>query len=245
MRADTCEREGCGRDGGSRSPSHRHQHSAYASDVAAVVKFAVVTDRSGRWLPPPDWPQHRSAPDGLEFVRRFINTTNRTSGADLLDHTGDLDDWLRGQGHRAVRAHADALAELRDVREWLRALAGANHDANHGALGATAVGELPTTPSCVSACRLSVAVRGGDVVIEPADESSPAVLVGDLLIAVATAQAIGTWPRLKSCSESHCTWAFYDTSNNVSSRWCSMNICGGRAKARSYRRRAAALPLVP
>ena len=40
---------------------------------------------------------------------------------------------------------------------------------------------------------------------------------------------------------SRCGWAFYDRSTNASATWCSMSVCGGRAKAGAYyrRRRAA------
>ena len=37
-------------------------------------------------------------------------------------------------------------------------------------------------------------------------------------------------------------WAFVDNSRNQASGWCSMQICGKRAKARAYRRRKARRP---
>ncbi|HEX9031302.1 MAG TPA: CGNR zinc finger domain-containing protein [Streptosporangiaceae bacterium] len=36
-----------------------------------------------------------------------------------------------------------------------------------------------------------------------------------------------------------CHWAFYDRSPTSSGCWCSMAVCGSRAKSRAYRRRAA------
>jgi predicted RNA-binding Zn ribbon-like protein len=44
----------------------------------------------------------------------------------------------------------------------------------------------------------------------------------------------GTWRRLKVCPGDHCGWAFYDHSRNQTGRWCSMSVCGGRAKARAH-----------
>jgi predicted RNA-binding Zn ribbon-like protein len=38
--------------------------------------------------------------------------------------------------------------------------------------------------------------------------------------------------QLKQCGE--CGWLFYDTSRNQSRRWCDMNSCGNRAKARRH-----------
>jgi predicted RNA-binding Zn ribbon-like protein len=49
----------------------------------------------------------------------------------------------------------------------------------------------------------------------------------------------GTWSRLKACLADTCQWAFYDQSKNRSAHWCSMAVCGNRAKARAYRNRHA------
>jgi predicted RNA-binding Zn ribbon-like protein len=47
---------------------------------------------------------------------------------------------------------------------------------------------------------------------------------------------------LKACPGRHCGWAFYDHSRNQSARWCSMQICGDREKARAYYRRRSEHP---
>lgn len=38
--------------------------------------------------------------------------------------------------------------------------------------------------------------------------------------------------RLKVCAMPDCDWLFLDTSKNGSRRWCQMNVCGAREKAR-------------
>jgi predicted RNA-binding Zn ribbon-like protein len=43
--------------------------------------------------------------------------------------------------------------------------------------------------------------------------------------------------RLRSCANDRCGWLFLDESRNRSRRWCSMEECGSRAKARRYYRR--------
>ena len=47
--------------------------------------------------------------------------------------------------------------------------------------------------------------------------------------------------RLKRCAQDSCRWVFLDLSKNRSRRWCTMDDCGNRAKARRHyhRRRAA------
>jgi predicted RNA-binding Zn ribbon-like protein len=66
-------------------------------------------------------------------------------------------------------------------------------------------------------------------------------VIGAVLAGTAQAIADGSWQRLKICPGEDCGWAFFDGSRNLSGRWCSMRVCGGRAKARAhYRRRHGA-----
>jgi predicted RNA-binding Zn ribbon-like protein len=51
--------------------------------------------------------------------------------------------------------------------------------------------------------------------------------------------------RLCQCGDAECGWFFLDTSRNRSRRWCSMESCGNRNKARSFYRRARAHPMKP
>lgn len=49
----------------------------------------------------------------------------------------------------------------------------------------------------------------------------------DLLVGPDTA-------RVRHCSNDKCGWLFFDDSKNQSRRWCSMQACGNRAKARRH-----------
>ena len=40
--------------------------------------------------------------------------------------------------------------------------------------------------------------------------------------------------RVRECAGDTCSWLFIDTSRNHSRRWCDMNDCGNRAKARRH-----------
>jgi predicted RNA-binding Zn ribbon-like protein len=52
----------------------------------------------------------------------------------------------------------------------------------------------------------------------------------------------GELVRVRECGGASCSWLFLDTSRNRSRRWCSMESCGNRAKARRHyhRRRDSA-----
>jgi predicted RNA-binding Zn ribbon-like protein len=43
--------------------------------------------------------------------------------------------------------------------------------------------------------------------------------------------------RLRSCANPHCRWVFYDGTRSGTRRWCTMAVCGNRAKLRRYRQR--------
>lgn len=47
----------------------------------------------------------------------------------------------------------------------------------------------------------------------------------------------GDLEKVRECAREGCDWLFVDMSKNHSRRWCSMNTCGSRVKARRYYQR--------
>jgi predicted RNA-binding Zn ribbon-like protein len=43
--------------------------------------------------------------------------------------------------------------------------------------------------------------------------------------------------RLRTCQNTGCRWVFHDGTRSGTRRWCSMAVCGNRAKLRRYRHR--------
>jgi predicted RNA-binding Zn ribbon-like protein len=172
------------------------------------------------------------APGELELVREFLNTMDVEEGLDEFGTPAQLGSWLAEHG----LGNGDGLDDgdvrrAAAMRESLRALALAN---NGEPLRADAV---PTLNSIAAETRLLVRFdERGNTVLAPAGEGATAAL-GELLAIVFRSMAEGTWGRLKACHADTCQWAFYDHSKNRSGTWCSMAVCGNRAKARSYRER--------
>jgi predicted RNA-binding Zn ribbon-like protein len=189
---------------------------------------------SGLFDPGPQSGGRRPAPGRLAFVQAFVNTFYELEDRRGEDHFASEDglaDWLRERGLDPGEVTVDDVRRAVAVREGLRALLFEHNrsDPDPNALGAMqeAADGLPVT----------MRVDGeGDTHPAPAGPGVPAAL-GLVLVVVHEARAGGTWKRLKACPGRHCGWAFYDYSVNRTSTWCSMKVCGGREKARAYRRR--------
>ncbi|HET7568768.1 MAG TPA: CGNR zinc finger domain-containing protein [Gaiellaceae bacterium] len=157
----------------------------------------------------------------LELVRDFVNTLDVESGTDSLDG------WLRTRGLWRPRTSRRDLEQARAVREALRDLLRANNgcesdpDASAAVLDAAARASGVTVSFAGDAVRL-VAPEGG---------------IGPVLAAAGQAILEGSWPRLKACRADTCRWAFVDSARNRSRQWCSMQVCGNREKARTFRKR--------
>ena len=175
------------------------------------------------------------APGRLAFVQAFVN-----SFFDLEEHWGQdhfatpasLRRWLEQRGLSAGRVTRADVARVRVIRDGLRA-----ELAEHNG--------MPPDPSVRVALReathgLSASFKlddTGDIAPTPASPGVAGAL-GLLLAVIHESQTAGNWTRLKSCPGHDCGWAFFDNSRNGGSTWCSMQVCGNRAKARAYRRRS-------
>ncbi|MFH8975916.1 CGNR zinc finger domain-containing protein [Streptomyces sp. NPDC017890] len=162
------------------------------------------------------------APGGLELVRSLVNTLDIETGADSLDTP---------EGRARFGLTEDDVPKARELRESLRAtlLAHAGHPPHR-----------TVTPLCelLAGAPLVVIVDAADgsAALAPAgDDSLPARVAA----AVAEALVAGTWTRLKACEAADCHWAYYDRSPAGRGRWCSMRVCGARAKMRRYRAKGA------
>lgn len=177
------------------------------------------------------------APGSLGVVQDFVNTRQLDPERDALPTPEALAAWLdeRGLLHQARVSQADLRGAV-EFREALRRLLVANNGA------APDPGDLDLLDRIAidSGLRLRF-LPGGRVELEPDAAGVPGAL-GRLAAAVSDAMNAGTWGRLKACADHGCLWAFYDRSKNRSGHWCSMEVCGNRAKARQFRKRRRASP---
>ncbi|MEU1273978.1 CGNR zinc finger domain-containing protein [Streptomyces sp. NPDC005799] len=159
-----------------------------------------------------------AAPGSLALVEALVNTLDIESGADALDTV---------DGRAPFGLTPDEVPAGRELRESLRAtlLAHAGHPPH-----------APVTPLddllASAPLRVRVDPADGSAALAPADAGP---LRSRVAAAVAQSLVDGTWTRLKACESETCHWAYYDRSPAGRGRWCSMQVCGARAKMRRYR----------
>jgi predicted RNA-binding Zn ribbon-like protein len=191
---------------------------------------------------------------GDDPALEFVNTTAALPDGGVLELIGDghaYVSWLRRLGQideaeeMAIReafssAELDRVAaEARELRECLRPVIAAWAEAPDSMvlpvdvverLNAILEGDHRFAQVCVEA--QDVVVRDRRRWVEPGQLLIPPVQ------AVARVFADGERDLVRNCEG--CTIWFYDHTKAHRRRWCSMALCGNRAKARSHRQRAAA-----
>ena len=185
------------------------------------------------------------APGDLGKLQAFVNTLDIEQGTDELATPAGLDRWLRQAGLADPGSSATPrdLARAVELREALRGVLRSHvlhQPAHHQPAHDLPAHDLPARITAIAA-PTQAAIRAdpdGTIRLVAAGSGSPAGLTRLLLIA-AEAATLGTWGRLKVCSADACQWAFYDRSPTRNGCWCSMQICGARAKSRAYRSRSA------
>jgi predicted RNA-binding Zn ribbon-like protein len=174
------------------------------------------------------------APPPLRLVQEFVNTRDIMERTDALLSRAGLHAWAVD---RDLLAAGDVLRaedhqRTLEVREAVRALLLANNE------GAATDGDLASLRAAAGVAELTLVF---DSPVDPPRLVAAAGgidgALGTILLAIYDASCSGVWGRLKACREPTCRWAFYDHSRNRRSHWCTMSMCGGRAKARAYRER--------
>ncbi len=178
-------------------------------------------------------PGDNTAPGDLEKLRLFVNTIDLDNGDEELTSPAALAKRLReiGLTDRNLKLGQPDLDRAIEFREALRQALVAN---SGRAMSSSAVECLNEQ---LEEATLTLRFEpDGSAALEPTCEGMDAVLSRMAKI-VQVAMLDGTWPRLKACAADDCWWAFYDLSRNHSGTWCSMRMCGNRAKVRAYRER--------
>jgi predicted RNA-binding Zn ribbon-like protein len=166
----------------------------------------------------------------LVAARPALDLCNTRLGEDdLLATPADLSRWFvaAGLSDQPVAISPRALESARQLRGELRP---ALMDSDASAVASIAERWLEATPG-----RLCVEPGTLTPRFTPAARSTGCLLVPAVLDALDLVRE--TPGRVRECAAERCPVLYLDTSRNRSRRWCSMEICGARAKAAAYYRR--------
>ena len=185
----------------------------------------------------------------------FANTVDPRAGDENRDYVASYDDlvaWSRDAGAltaeearrletEGARHPAQAAATLRRAVELREAI--------YRIFSATSRGDAPAGPD-LELLNRELARAMSRARIAPAGQAPgwrwewsgseteldlPLFRVARSAAELLTSDVLG---RARECSSTDCGWLFLDASKNRSRRWCTMEACGNRAKARRlYQRR--------
>ena len=180
----------------------------------------------------------------------FVNTEVMLNGvrADLLQNFVDFAEWLEKAGIPTVgnarrlswkwggtQEAKKALRAARDLRSLLRT--SVEIVVNSGRLPDSLARALnrhlrnPRLVNEVISAKGRLQTQSRWLLEKP----------GDLIVPVARFAAdffsTADYSAIRKCENPECILFFYDTSKNHTRRWCSMDLCGNRAKVAGFRER--------
>jgi len=189
----------------------------------------------------------------------FANTvsTHGQAGREYLASYQDLLAWSQHAGILDEPQAQDLLRRAeRHPQRAAAALQGAIalREAIYRVFAALAHGWGPQAPDLASLNaflrtahnKLEIAAMGGGFgwAWVP-DEGDLAPMAWPIVHSAADLLTSDALDRVSQCAGQNCDWLFLDTSKNHSRRWCTMAVCGSRAKMRRYYRRKTTKSTAP
>ncbi len=177
-------------------------------------------------------PRHSDHP--REFLATYADLVAWARRADAL--TQDEGDHLL---HEATRRPADATAVFHQARALREAVYTVFSALARGASPAEATVAMLNDELSAALSHARVAPSGA-AFVWAWEDNGPALdrMLWPVARSAADLLTSGCLGRVRECpGEDGCGWLFLDTSKNGSRRWCSMEGCGNRSKARRYHAR--------
>jgi len=186
---------------------------------------------------------------GTQLSLGFVNTVDWRTSAHPVESLGgypDLVAWgakagaisedqareLLAEAERRPDEATAALARAIALREALYRVFVAPTDLAHGAADvATLNAELR---GALARLRLAPGEASGRFAWELAGGDDLGSVLGPVALSAAELLTSDGLARIRTCEGEGCGWLFLDTSRNRSRRWCSMDSCGNRAKAKRH-----------
>jgi predicted RNA-binding Zn ribbon-like protein len=178
----------------------------------------------------------------------FLNTTASPRGVTIewLEDGADLLSWLEASGgidaaearRAGLRAHDAVAEEARGLREWFRGLVARLKSKGASSVKPPDVARLNAVLARGAAYTAVDRVRGRLLLRSARHGKGPGALLAVVAESMAHLICEGDFTLIRKCANPGCTLWFYDRTKAHARRWCSMALCGNRAKAALHRRRA-------
>lgn len=189
---------------------------------------------------------------GHALALDFANTASGRGGSRYREHLQTEEDVVRWAHHAGILGAADLtpmLAELASAAGPLQNLlvrAQALRQGIYQVMAALAEGRAPDPAdldaiAAIHTWTLSEAnlcFAGGECRWLWAGGTA-AALLGPIALSAVELLTSAEGRIIKQCPAEDCGWLFLDRSRSHSRRWCEMEVCGNRAKARRHARRQA------
>jgi predicted RNA-binding Zn ribbon-like protein len=173
----------------------------------------------------------------------FVNTVDPRYGDERVEYLGDygaLVEWAVWAGAVAPGRREALLAAAGGDAVHERALALREH--LFGVLGprrdAASLAGLNRELRRLAG-RAELRPAGGGYAVEWTAAGDPEEVLWPVAASAAALALSPALERVRECAGDRCGWLFLDTSKAGRRRWCRMEICGNRAKARRRRARDA------
>jgi len=167
---------------------------------------------------------------------------------ELLQNFSDFAEWLEtagiasaGDADRLIKGWSDtraaksSLQAARELRSQLRT--SVENIVNSGRIPGSLAGALNRY---LRYPRLAAEVRSANGRLQTQSRwllEKPADLVVPVAYLAANFFSSADYSAIRKCENPECILFFYDTSKNRTRRWCSMGLCGNRAKVAAFRER--------
>jgi predicted RNA-binding Zn ribbon-like protein len=185
---------------------------------------------------------------GIDFLNSIATPSNEP--IDWLQDGEGLVDWLRQAGlvpaqqldeivRNAMPGELDRVADqARDLREWFRGFVTGRMGRPLDSGTLEDIAPLNRLLERDEAYGRIVPHEGGHLALEVARRwRSPESLLIPIGEALAHVVVEEDFTHVKACQGPSCTLLFADHTRGRARRWCSMSVCGNRAKVSAHRTR--------
>lgn len=170
----------------------------------------------------------------IKVVLNFVTTmyafpSQIRQAVPSLNYPNELEAWVRYNLQQSVTATEEDLADAKGLRTALyRMIRAYIASEPYSEEDSCLVNDWAARP------RLNPAIEGTDMTWRCPGMSAALAQIAYFGVCLLDKSKDG---KIRKCASEHCAYLFYDTTGNGHRRWCSMVLCGNRAKVKAFNQR--------